>query len=731
MKALSTIGSRLALQAALLLVAVGFCFLPATAGVISGEVKYEDKLYDCYGFTGVVEYKPVRLAEIEILDDVTQEVLGSGITTVTGRYRIAIPSAGYDTIQVRCYARNNVSVPNAVVKNNTTERATYAVVSSPVYADTNGKTDIDMDITTGSAAGAFNVFDTAVRAMLFIAPCLEEPFPLLTFYWEPGSYDGTYYYPFFNSIHLLGKTSDTDEYDDDIILHEIGHYICGNFSRDDSPGGSHSLAGLYTVTLAWSEGWAHFFSSAVRDEGWQIDTFFGATSCWSLELPSYEPAVRGSNNEVAVGAVLWDMYDSHSTSDDLPAGDDEHLALGFEEIWHLMRRWMTAQNPAELYPFWSGWTFLMNPTVTSDYEIESIFADRRIYYVADLFEPNDIMGQAAEILTTGEGYRGSLSSVSDGDWYKFGVLSGESYQVYVTDIRSGDFVRTSVYDDGGLPVDEETNSTIGETVSILLNPDYDGWMYLQLDTAVGTETANYTIMIEGTLVDGPLGGPGEDDYGDDVFDPHPITADGTPTAGSIELPGDADAFSFDLATGWIYEVSVAPSSGDNFAELTVYDDDMVVFAAAAPPGGTDPTVVNFFAARGGTYYARVHHTDRALGTGDYAIAVSPQGEAEQAVPAVLDLVPAVGEIVYVSTPAAFRWGARDSSRFRVVFERFEDDPLAVILPFSFTSKQYFVPNAYQWGFITALAEQAGNQLYWSVSSPGIDDSDPQIFYFQP
>ena len=732
MKALPAVANRAAPRAAVaFFLLAAFSFHPAVAGVITGKIRYEDKLYDCDGFTGFSEYKPVRLAQIEIIDDATQDVLGTGITTITGRYRVAVPSYGYSALRVRCYARNNSGFPNAVVKNNTVEAAIYAAVSSPVFADTAGKAHIDMDISATSAAGAFNIFDSAVRAMLFIKPALQQAFPLLTFYWEPGSYDGTYYYPAFNSIHLLGKASDTDEFDDDIILHEIGHYISNNFSRDDSPGGSHSLSGHYTVTLAWSEGWAHFFSSAVRDEAWQVDNFFVTSSCWNLELPSYDSAARGSSNEVAVAAVLWDTYDSVHTPDDLPPGDDEQLALGFGEIWHVVERWLPLHYPAEFYPFWNGWLALLIPTITSEYEIQSIFADRRVYYVEDQFEPNDIMAQAPEILTTGEGYRGSLWPSTDEDWYKFGVLAGHTYQLFVDDIWNGDFVRASLYDDGGLLLDQEANSTIGGTVTMSSTPDYDGWMYLRLETAVVTETASYTFSVQGVLADGPLGGPGEDDYGDDVFHAYPIPADATPVSGTIESPGDADCFSFDLDEGWLYTVSASAYTGDNFTILTVYDDDMIVFVTSEPPGGSAPSETSFFAARGGTYYARIHHVDRTLGTGDYHIVVSPLGLAEKASPAVLNLLPEAGEAVDAFSPPTFRWAARESRPFRIIFERYHGDPLAIIFPFTFTSKQWFLPNSYQWSFITALAGQAGDQLYWSVSSPGIDDSSPHVLYVQP
>ena len=45
------------------------------------------------------------------------------------------------------------------------------------------------------------------------------------------------------SIYVLGKENvDTDEYDASVIAHEWGHYYQSAFSRDDSPGGSHSAS---------------------------------------------------------------------------------------------------------------------------------------------------------------------------------------------------------------------------------------------------------------------------------------------------------------------------------------------------------------------------------------------------------------------------------------------------------------------------------------------------------
>ncbi|MES3036626.1 MAG: hypothetical protein V4736_01850, partial [Bdellovibrionota bacterium] len=101
----------------------------------------------------------------------------------------------------------------------------------------------------------------------------------VTVYWKAGfnpySYFGnpnsgiSFYSTGERKLFILGgiagnvKTADTDHFDDTIVIHEYGHFLEDVYAKQDSPGGSHDGDFIIDPRLAWSEGWANFFQSAV------------------------------------------------------------------------------------------------------------------------------------------------------------------------------------------------------------------------------------------------------------------------------------------------------------------------------------------------------------------------------------------------------------------------------------------------------------------------------------
>jgi len=195
-----------------------------------------------------------------------------------------------------------------------------------------------------------------------------------------GTGDGTYFDPNERSIHLLGSSLDTDEYDDDVILHEYGHFMADVFSQDDSPGGPHFLMDhTQDIRLAWSEGWATFFSAAVRGNPLQVDTVAGGASSFEINTPSFASAAIFTTNELAVSTVLWHLLTALGSSSD---------------IWDVFAQRLPVAATVSMEAFWDGW-FGVGGFASKGRQatLEGITAERQMAFVADAGPPTLAVGR--------------------------------------------------------------------------------------------------------------------------------------------------------------------------------------------------------------------------------------------------------------------------------------------------------------------------------------------------
>jgi hypothetical protein len=336
---------------------------PAAPIQVSGRALYEDKPYDLSGFKAHVE-RPVRFARVELRDaDHPASLLGTARTDAGGSFCVG------DTVgaaPVRAFVRVTA---DATVEGTRLAAVDYsgdiyyadtaaATVSSGrtrvlptlhIHEDTPWKAD-PIGGSVSFAGGAFNILDVVTGGAQFVHDRWKRPLPTLTVVWQYRQTEGlgTFFVPQSNIIHVKGQVlEDSDEYDDDIILHEFGHFTMHALSKDTSPGGVHFINGnTQDMRLAFSEGWANFFSTMVRDadpsrfsnrsgvRGSIIDSLFtegaGRALRFAYEVvtpeafipdqttPDNQPipvdrnlfrnrVVFGSS-EVSVSTALWDIY---------------------------------------------------------------------------------------------------------------------------------------------------------------------------------------------------------------------------------------------------------------------------------------------------------------------------------------------------------------------------------------------------------------------------------------
>jgi len=219
-------------------------------------------------------------------------------------------------------------------------------------------------------SGCINIYQILLRARTLSTPNPTDPLRAI---WEPAYIPihgadtvWTSYLIEKDTIYVSGCTLsvnyDTDEWDDDILYHEFGHYQMDFFDSGFDPwqkdtanyNRNHSwwLDDTSYKAIAWIEGWANFFSGYAR-AGSVTDTFFVNTdkkigdgkgskfyyynleNPWDYSLP--DSFQGGEFCEGAVTGILFDIYDSYNEDPyPLDTSRSDSLARGFDSVFTIM-----------------------------------------------------------------------------------------------------------------------------------------------------------------------------------------------------------------------------------------------------------------------------------------------------------------------------------------------------------------------------------------------------------
>ena len=282
-------------------------------------------------------FVPIRHARVEIFDLITRQVVSVAETDEEGGFFIGVPDR--NALQVRVLSRLRSSEVK-VVDNTASGRPTYALIKD---IDDPASEEILELIDSTRQAGAFNILDVVQRGNALIAQADPQLIPPpLTIFWSQNNNESvisrltggqirtTFFHLATNTAYVLGdRNTDSDEFDDSVILHEYAHMLAGRFSRDDSIGGPHNIGDLLDPRVAWSEGWANFFSSAVRGTSIYLDSKGPGIPTIRFDIEDNVPPIDrpGYRSEASVAGLLWDLVDENADKDDL-------LQLPFAAVWN-------------------------------------------------------------------------------------------------------------------------------------------------------------------------------------------------------------------------------------------------------------------------------------------------------------------------------------------------------------------------------------------------------------
>lgn len=407
------------------------------------NVRYEDKQLSASGFTGVTAFKAVRYAWVDLIDS-SNTVLQTLSTDAQGSVTFdAWPEA--DSYTLRVYADTDPARgPNVAA--HLQNGARYAAVKQIADLQTN---PVAMDIAiSGGAAGAFNILDVFTSGAEYVYTLAGQYPPKVTGFWTAGGQYGTYFCGYYYAgvcnqgagIYVYSNL-DTDEFDDDVLWHEYGHFIAHSYSRDDSPGGCHYLSSNdLDLRLSWSEGWGDYFPTAVKT--WlaadaqrstlishtgstpstaYVDTYGNSVGAY-YDLANLNTQNIYASNELAVARILSQL----------------EANLGAPALWQVFNQYLPGVtgyvNSEALF---NGWLSVHTPGAIELSTINNIFSERSIYYQDDVFEPDNDTASHSVAMNTPETHYLYHGGVDDFDKVDVPMIAGKTYTIMTSDLRNG------------------------------------------------------------------------------------------------------------------------------------------------------------------------------------------------------------------------------------------------------------------------------------------------------
>jgi hypothetical protein len=312
------------------------------AVVFHGNVRYESRSSTPSGASSALELRPARFVRLFALYG--GGPVAEGITDEHGAFSIAAPPGS----TLRVITDTRAGAHSHAVTVDPLGRIPYAI--DVALADPNAAVDlIAREADPRGIAGAFHIVDTTLRGAQVVERWTGQVLPPLYTYWGRGI---TTQWSFYRGerpagsgrycLELLGgnpgeqATSDTDEHDESIVLHEFGHFVMERLTSDSSAGGMHPSGYLVEPGLAWEEGRASWFAQVVLGNPWYLDTI-GLEPHGRLrvahDLERGGQGPRGIGSEDGVSEILWDLADG---AGGLPDQDADPIALGPEAVFRAM-----------------------------------------------------------------------------------------------------------------------------------------------------------------------------------------------------------------------------------------------------------------------------------------------------------------------------------------------------------------------------------------------------------
>jgi hypothetical protein len=332
-----------------------------TSFIVKGSIFYTNRVYTTGGFSGE-ELLPVKKIRIEIRDNenVGSELVQTALTDNNGSFAVTVPNNNDGNGTGRdIFLRVVTETSMARVEDHF---GLLYHVDSTIKNDWGGGT-MDFGVRTISvvSSGPFNIWDSVLRGYNYCIARGDTIPPKIKVAWAKGNEDfvgSTYYKNPELRIYLLGGPGDADEFDDDVIIHEYGHVAMCHYSYTKAVFDTHDWDTKTDNPLAWSEGWANYFSCAARNSKHFVDHVGPDSPYHNVETlnSTLSGSEKAEDVEGAVAGALFDIFDG-------PNDGSDTLSEGSGKIWEIFTSHFNASKQTRFRDFYDGWKTNLYPNL--------------------------------------------------------------------------------------------------------------------------------------------------------------------------------------------------------------------------------------------------------------------------------------------------------------------------------------------------------------------------------
>jgi fibronectin type 3 domain-containing protein len=230
----------------------------------------------------------------------------------------------------------------------------------------------------------------------------------------------------------------------------------------------------------------------------------------------------------------------------------------------------------------------------------------------DIYEPDDIPGEATQIQTDGTMQSHDFHVYEDMDWINFTAVEGTTYIIETHNLGIAD-TYIYLFDSDGFTVLESDDDGSSEPLAskIVWTSPRDDNFYVMIKEYDGDFGPSFTYDVNISTYGYPGGDAFEPD--DSYIDSNAILQDGTMQSHNFHYAGDVDWIRIITMTGWTYTIETH-NLGDADTEIFLYADDGTTQLGFDDDGGVDPASKIVWTAPGNNIiYVRVEEVSNFYG----------------------------------------------------------------------------------------------------------------------